>query len=75
MRKVLTGNVAVAYGAMLADVQVVPAYPTGPAQNRSGPGTRSSPAPFPAATDPTADWDPQRPRAKGSCRESCPEGS
>ncbi len=30
MRKVLTGNVAVAYGAMLADVQVVPAYPITP---------------------------------------------
>ncbi|MBA7699541.1 Pyruvate synthase subunit PorA [subsurface metagenome] len=30
MRKVLTGNVAVAYGAMLSDVQVVPAYPITP---------------------------------------------
>ena len=30
MRKVLTGNQAVAYGAMLSDVQVVPAYPITP---------------------------------------------
>ena len=30
MRKVLTGNVAVAYGAMLSDVQVVAAYPITP---------------------------------------------
>jgi pyruvate/2-oxoacid:ferredoxin oxidoreductase alpha subunit len=30
MRKVITGNVAVAYGAMLSDVQVVAAYPITP---------------------------------------------
>ena len=30
MRKVLTGNQAVAYGAMLSDVKVVPAYPITP---------------------------------------------
>ena len=30
MKKVLTGNVAVAYGAMLSDVQVVAAYPITP---------------------------------------------
>ena len=30
MKKVLTGNQAVAYGAMLSDVQVVPAYPITP---------------------------------------------
>jgi len=30
MRKVLTGNVAVAYGAMLSDVQIVAAYPITP---------------------------------------------
>ena len=30
MRKVITGNVAVAYGAMLSDVQIVAAYPITP---------------------------------------------